>query len=480
MTSLHHGRPSTLGGRAHASSQNWETSSPDLWCASLLLSLRGHLAAADEAAVERDVSAVRQVGIRRVLPHMAAALENTMRQALREAWLGGWQPADLVHNVVTKPFSPKTVFSAEMEAYSATINAPRGRVGRHSGQHPESSSPVYRNVPQSNTTMLGLLVTAMAEDVRAHPAGTVADITIRQIAEAARFARPATSVRQWCENSGEALPGALIVAARLTLMLAGLAPIEQLMPPPGMASHHSASKLTGEDTKVMKLVKNLLAKAEATTYPAEAESYLEAAQTLMSRHQIDEATLASDSTTTRGAPVGVRVPTDGPHATALAVLATKLAEVNNCRCVWIKRGNRCAIVGYPRDVVAVDTLYASLRTQAEQAMNRACAEKALPTTGVRGGAFRHSFLVAFAERVSARLAQARDAAFGESVGSRQAYLPVLASDSRAVQAAVEKAFGPLDSQQTITLNDARGWSSGTVAADLASISGHRAVRSSRF
>ena len=76
-------------------------------------------------------------------------------------------------------------------------------------------------------------------------------------------------------------------------------------------------------------IRTLLAKAEATEFAAEAETFTAKAQDLMTRHAIDEALLraAGDQ------PIeieGVRVHIHNPYATEKVQLLNQVARANRC------------------------------------------------------------------------------------------------------------------------------------------------------
>ena len=58
----------------------------------------------------------------------------------------------------------------------------------------------------------------------------------------------------------------------------------------------------------------MLAKAESTTFPDEAEALTAKAQELMDRHAIDRAMLAASSPGHTSTPEGRQVPVDAPYA----------------------------------------------------------------------------------------------------------------------------------------------------------------------
>src|SRR5207249_4905921 len=149
-------------------------------------------------------------------------------------------------------------------------------------------------------------------------------------------------------------------------------------------------------------VRALLAKAESTTFPDEADALTAKAQQLMARHAIDRAMLdAGDPADV----VGRRLPVDDPYAGAKSYLLSEVAEASRCRAVWSGSLGFSTVFGFPADVEAVELLHMSLLVQATTAMVAAGAPPA--PRRYRCRAFRQSFLVAFATRIGQRL---RDAA----------------------------------------------------------------------
>jgi hypothetical protein len=79
----------------------------------------------------------------------------------------------------------------------------------------------------------------------------------------------------------------------------------------------------------------LLAKAESTEFPEEAEALSARAQELMAKHSIDHALLAAQSGN-RDKPAGRRLPVDNPYESPKATLLHAVAQANRCRSVWQK------------------------------------------------------------------------------------------------------------------------------------------------
>jgi hypothetical protein len=209
-------------------------------------------------------------------------------------------------------------------------------------------------------------------------------------------------------------------------------------------------------------VRALLAKAESTEFPEEAEALTAKAQELIARHSIDRALLEDDAGTEV---VGRRVLLDDPYADAKAMLLAEVAVANRCRAVQTEGLGFSTVFGLASHLDAVDLLYASLLTQATAAM--VAAGKGAGGASRRQPSYRRAFLVAYAVRIGERLA----AATGEAVDAARVehgdrLLPVLAAQDAAVDAAVDEAFSDLVSKQLRRLN-AAGFVAGREAADRA-------------
>jgi hypothetical protein len=221
-------------------------------------------------------------------------------------------------------------------------------------------------------------------------------------------------------------------------------------------------------------VRALLAKAESTDFPEEAETYTAKAQQLMARYSIDQALLCAQ---VGGAdkPSLRRIGVDNPYEVPKSLLLQVVAEANRCRTVWHKRFGLTTVVGFPADLDLTELLFASLLVQATRAMT---ALKPRPDRYGRNTvrSFRQSFLTAYALRIGERLTAATaetDREVATSVGG-QNLLPVLAARSAAVDDAFTKQFPELI-QQTMSISNREGWASGRAAADLALLEGRQAV-----
>jgi len=250
---------------------------------------------------------------------------------------------------------------------------------------------------------------------------------------------------------------AVLELYRLLLRLPALEPLD--------APRQSASPRQPE-SRMLTRIRALLAKAEATGYPEEAEALSAKAQELMARHSIDEALLAA-RTHAGDAPGACRIGVDPPYETAKAVLLDAVAGANRCRAVWHEALGFSTVVGFEADLEAVELLYTSLLVQATAAMTR--AEAAQRKGGrKRTKTFRQSFLAAYAQRIGDRL---QVAAEGQVAGSEGELLPVLAARDVAVTERTEQMFPDTVTTRLRGVSDAAGWEQGAAAADRAQVAG---------
>jgi hypothetical protein len=220
-------------------------------------------------------------------------------------------------------------------------------------------------------------------------------------------------------------------------------------------------------------IRALLAKAEATGFPEEAEALSAKAQELMARHSIDEALLAA-RTHAKDAPGACRIGVDAPYETAKAVLLDAVAGANRCRAVWNEALGFSTVVGFEPDLEAVELLHTSLLVQATAAMTK--AEAAQRAGGrKRTKTFRQSFLAAYAHRIGDRLA---DAAEGQVTATEGELLPVLVARDVAVADETERMFPDTVTTRMRGVNDAAGWQEGAAAADRAQVGARPPLRRS--
>jgi hypothetical protein len=359
------------------------------------------------------------------------ALLASLLHEIEHAWRRGWQPAELVR--------------VARREYTAS----HGR----------------------------LTIDAIAAQMRSYSAATVDQRWQSQLA--------ALEAQVWWEDDGHYLTvwgdrrgldriAVIATVIEVLHLLATLPPIEQVGPMPGSAVPTAATTRGDFDQRMLHRVRALLAKAESTEFPEEADALTAKAQELMARHRIDHALLAA-AKGGHDEPVSRRVGIDNPYEAPKTLLLQVVAEANSCRAVWTKRFGFTTIVGFPDDLESTELLFTSLLVQATRAMTQAG-----PSTDKYGRnttrSFRQSFLTAYAYRIGERLDAATEEVDREmtaSVGAAQ-LLPVLAARDDAVRDAFERQFPEL-TQHATTINNREGWASGRAAADRASLHGRQAV-----
>ncbi|MFB8118347.1 DUF2786 domain-containing protein [Streptomyces sp. NPDC055962] len=349
-------------------------------------------------------------------------LHRRGEEFVRRAWARGWQPADVVRTV-------------------------------------------RRELDETGAALVSALVTAETAGY-----GQLPPRWADQLA-----AMPAPAPRNRPDRFTYA--SALLELYRLLLRLPA---IEPAGPQPGTsATGAPAGPPAHGEPRMLTRIRALLAKAEATGFPEEAEALTTKAQELMARHSLDEALLAA-RTHSADTPGALRIGVDAPYESAKAVLLDSVASANRCRAVWNSDLGFTTVVGFEPDLEAVELLFTSLLVQGDAAMTKAEA-------GQRAGGrkrtktFRQSFLMAYAQRLGSRLAAdtarvtaaagSEDAGSGGSGGGPGALLPVLAARDVAVTDTAERMFPRTTTTRLRGATDAEGWTHGTAAADRARMGG---------
>jgi hypothetical protein len=403
---------------------------------------------------------------------LSTVLADQLVQAVGQKWHDGWQPADLAH-----------VIGRDLKA-------------------------AHRQV----------CVDAIALDACSYVYAPGADPLWLAQVEAVTAKRPApdrtTLLSVWRMGAGD-IRGAITVAVTTLgwLRLQGTQPRlcvppsewGSTPPPTGGTSgtRNGAGRRAGggrdvrgprgADPKITERVRALLAKAESTTFPDEAEAFTAKAQELIARHAIDLAMLGRDRNdrSPQGDAVGRRVLIDDPYGKAKSMLLGAIASANGCKTVWSSGMGIATVFGAPNDLDAVELLFASLLTQATAAMVAATPHPATPSGGLllgrrrsgkgngNGGqarSFRQSFLVAYALRIGERLKEAASSAVDDARAEHgDNVLPVLAARDAAADEACALTFPRLRTQRISTSN-AEGWVAGRAAADRARIGPDTALR----
>ena len=246
----------------------------------------------------------------------------------------------------------------------------------------------------------------------------------------------------------------LDAALGLLLELRRLPRIDVLVPPPGAKP---ATGYRGADNRILERVRALLAKAESTDFPAEAEAFSAKAQELIARHSIEEVLAATPG----DAPLARRVGVDHPYESEKASLLDAVARANHCHTVWSPELAFSTLFGFDADIDAVELLYTSLLVQANRAMARHEPGKGK----ARIKAFRRSFLIAYAQRIGERLERTTR----HEIAQHSDLLPVLRSRDLQIQEAVSRAFPRTVRARGSRVDSLEGWESGRAAADQAEL-----------
>jgi hypothetical protein len=274
--------------------------------------------------------------------------------------------------------------------------------------------------------------------------------------------------------------GVLVSASLQVLdLISSLPTLEKLIPIPGSAPATSAAgqpHRAAISERVLGRIRALLAKAESTTFPAEAETFTAGAQALMARHSIDHALLAALGQRSSDEPNGRRIGIDNPYESPKAMLLSAVAGANRCRTAWSRDLGFSTVVGFPADLDAVEVLFTSLLVQATGSMMHAGSR----TDGYgrsRTRSFRQSFLTAYASRIGQRLAETTGAQTAQAATepSGRNLLPVLAARSDAVDQAVSAMFPGMKNHSMASVTNREGWFSGLSAADRAALHTDREI-----
>ncbi|NMO91976.1 DUF2786 domain-containing protein [Actinomycetospora sp. TBRC 11914] len=268
-------------------------------------------------------------------------------------------------------------------------------------------------------------------------------------------------VTQW--RTGRGLPHG--EALGWVVRVVGAARRLPALPAVGPAGDDGAG---GADPRILARVRGLLAKAESTSFPEEAEALSAKAQELMARHALERAVV--DPAPRGGAASASvrRLWLDAPYTSAKSSLVHQVAGANRCRAVSLAALDLVTVIGWPTDLDTVELLVTSLLVQAGRAM-AAEGSRGSRTGGSRTRSFRHAFLLSYATRIGERLREAGATAQEEAVReSDGALLPVLAARGEAVERTTAELF-PTITTKRFSVGNAAGWRAGREAADAASL-----------
>ncbi|MEU5690324.1 DUF2786 domain-containing protein [Actinosynnema sp. NPDC020468] len=335
------------------------------------------------------------------------AVRDVLGEALRDLWEHGWLPYD-VHEVVRR--------TEDERALSFAVDAIARDVAEHDVLH-----PLWRS--------------------------QLAEIDARVWWDPAR-----PHLDQWAERHIEVRDDAVGVVVAVLRALAGLPSLPVLVPLPGTpmadVDHHNV------DPRVLKRVRGLLAKAESTAFPEEAEALSAKAQELVNRHALERVPTESPTTTSR------RLWLEKRYFDGKAHVVHVVAEANRSRAVVYDIGF-VALVGEELDLEIVALLSTSLLVQATRAMV-AAGDGAPRGDESRTLAYRKSFLLSYAHRVGERLKKAAEPPADDRL------LPALAARKAEVDSLFTTMFTRTRPKSTPVRSEA-GWDAGRAAAERANL-----------
>ncbi|WP_394613368.1 DUF2786 domain-containing protein [Lentzea sp. JNUCC 0626] len=313
-----------------------------------------------------------------------------------------------------------------------------------------------------------LVVDVIALSCSPHAATTVHPRWQRQLDEiGASVWWEGPLLEAWASRHIETRSYAERTAAELLKFIGRLPSLPLILPLPGDALMSAVR--AGLDPKVLNRVRGLLAKAESTAFPEEAEALSAKAQELMNRHALERAMLDADlpaQATSR------RMWLDKSYFKEKSQLVHVVAEAFRSRAVAYDGFGFVALVGDEVDLESVELLSTSLLVQATRAMV-AVGGKSGKGSEARSRPFRKSFLVAYASRIGERLTVVEETPVVED----ERLLPVLAERKQAVDTLFEQMFTRTRTSR-VTVRSAAGWGAGRAAADAADIgTGRSAVTS---
>ncbi len=227
----------------------------------------------------------------------------------------------------------------------------------------------------------------------------------------------------------------------------------------------------GHDALIAK-VRKLLAMAEGSPHPDEADAFSRKAAELIAAHRLDPARLAEpddDVLDIREYAMG-----RGAYVRARIALLQAVADAHGCQVVFGAgyAGTTAYVAGFRDDLETTDVLYTSLHAQAS---SRMAAERR--RTGAATQQWRRSFLFGFAHEVHQMLERSRATAEREVAGASDR-LPELRAREVQVAEHLQQRFGRIGAARPVTGPTPAGYVAGREAASRADV-GRRGVAARR-
>jgi len=386
---------------------------------------------------------------RRRPSHDLFELQQQIITELTSLWKRGWMPADVLAVVSFSRSNRVALLAARMILAEHLVEEYHDRLAPRWKQQ-LNTMPVTIHSP---SPLSDLINTRNADSV-------MADAT--SLHQALAWL---PDLRQICDPPGTATLGAI-----------------RSEPTSGPASDRTLKRPATTDPGMLRRVRALLAKAEATEFQAEAEAFTAKAQNLITTHSLQHLldSLHNDSASGES-PSTVRLAVERPYEREKFGLLAEVARANRCRAVLHTGLGLATVMGFDLDIEAVELIYTSLLVQATHAMQSHGSQ----TNGWGGNStrtFRRSFLFGFTGRIGERLSSAAEsaatqAATATSKSGHERLLPVLASREAEVDAFVDESFPHLSSLRSRARIDGSGYSAGVKAANRADLGARRSLAS---
>ena len=214
-------------------------------------------------------------------------------------------------------------------------------------------------------------------------------------------------------------------------------------------------------------VRKLLAMAEGTANPNEADAFSRKAAELIAAHRIDPERLLADRDDDLDL-VEIELGR-GAYVRGRLSLLGAVGDAHGCKVVYeVRRNGTVAFVaGFRSDLETVSLLYHSLHTQAS---SRMASERR--ATAAATQQWRRSFLFGYADQIRTMLRQSVDAAERHAVATGTA-LPALRARDRRVEEFSKERFGRVVAARRPKAAIATGWEAGRQAAARADLGRER-------
>ncbi|WP_020523982.1 DUF2786 domain-containing protein [Catelliglobosispora koreensis] len=223
------------------------------------------------------------------------------------------------------------------------------------------------------------------------------------------------------------------------------------------------------DERWLSRVRSLLAKAESTEFPDEAEALTAKAMELMAKYGVEEALLAA-SLPHRQTIVDRVITVSPPYISGKQTLAHIVASHLGCRTITI--GDKFHLFGYAGDCERVEYLFTSLLVQIYTGLARAPRPA---REGLR--AFRHSWIAGFTSAVSTRLYQAARQAEAEAAAPTGVSVAlVLADRGDQIEQRISEQYPYLKVRKRSSGQSRSGYDAGAAAGHNADLGGTRITR----